>query len=81
VSLEQTDGRVSMSLSGSLSLHVETPWTEPLSKIETQATVVVSDPKDDQDNRAEIELDAEALDHLVDELHDAQTGDAYEHTT
>jgi hypothetical protein len=78
VSLEQTDGRVSMSLSGLLSLHVETPRNEPLSNIETQATIVVSDPKADPDNRAEIELDAEALDHLVDELHAAQTGDAYE---
>jgi hypothetical protein len=78
VSLEQTDGRVSMSLSGTLGLHVETPRNKPLSKTETQATIVVSDPKADPDNRAEIELDAEAIDHLVDELHDAQTGDAYE---
>ena len=78
VSIEQTDGRVSMSLSGTLGLHVETPRNQPLSKIETHATIVVAGPTPDADNRVEIELDAEALDHLADELHDAQTGDAYE---
>jgi len=43
-----------------------------------QATIVVAGPTPDADNRVEIELDAEALDHLADELNAAQTGDAYE---
>jgi len=58
VSIEQTDGRVSMSLSGTLGLHVKTPRNKPLSKIETQATIVVAGPTPDADNRVEIELDA-----------------------
>jgi hypothetical protein len=66
------DGRVSMSADGDADLLVETPDTQPLSSIETHATLRISG----DDYRAEIDLDADDLDWLVDVLKQAKEGEA-----
>lgn len=65
------DGRVAMSADGDVDLYLNTPDHKPLSKTETHATLrVVGD-----DYRAEVELDAEAVDALADAVYHAQGGD------
>ena len=66
------DGRVAMTADGDADLLVETPDRQPLSAIETHATLRVSG----DDYRAEIDLDADDLEWLVDALQQAQEGDA-----
>ena len=73
-SIEQTDGRISMTVSKDMALRVDHPRNQPLAAIESHATIVVTDG----DDRVEVELDAESLDHVIDELHDIQSGRAFE---
>lgn len=64
------DGRVSMSAESDVEIYLETPDGQPLSRAERHATLrVVGD-----DSRVEVELDADALDALAEELTAAQAG-------
>lgn len=58
------DGRVSMSADADASLYVDIPDHQPLSRIERHATLKVRGP----DFRANIELDADDLEELADQL-------------
>lgn len=65
------DDRVAMSADGDVSVILESPDNQPLSRAETHATLrVVGD-----DYRASVELDGDALDALTDALADVQEGD------
>jgi hypothetical protein len=62
------DGRVAMSDDVETTLRFETPDLTPLSAGEPHATLRIAD----DGVRAEIELDANALDALADAVHHAQ---------
>ena len=62
------DDRVAMNADGDVSIYLKTPEHQPLSAAETHATLrVVGD-----DYRAEVELDADALEAVTDALAAAQ---------
>lgn len=62
------DDRMAVTADGDVSLYLETPDHQPLSAVETHATLrVVGD-----DYRAAVELDADALDALTTALTNAQ---------
>lgn len=69
--LALVDGRVAMSADVEGDLYLDTPEHTPLSGGETRATLRVAG----EDARAEVELDAEALDALADAVYHAQEGD------
>jgi len=70
VTLAIVDGRVSMSADADATVYVDVPDHQPLSRIERHATIKVRGP----DFRANIELDADARDELVEALQ--EDGDA-----
>jgi hypothetical protein len=68
------DGRVAMTADGEADVYVDTPRQPPLSATETHATLrVVGD-----DYRAEIELDADDCEELLDALAAVADGTAFE---
>jgi len=72
--VKQTEGKLTMSQRSQFRLTVSNPRNKPLSGIETHATVQISS----HGSEVKIELDAEALDHLIDELHAIQSGNAFD---
>lgn len=72
--LKQSEGKLTMSQTSQFRLSVTHPRRQPLSEIETHATVKLSG----EESHASVELDAEALDHLIDELRAIQSGDAFD---
>lgn len=72
--IRQQDGKITMTSSSVMRLRVESPRMEPLGKIETHATLSVRT----QDASVEIDLDAAAVDALVDDLRKVQTGEAFD---
>ena len=65
------DGRLAMTADGDVSIYLETPDHQPLSAGETHATLRVVG----EDYRAEVELDAEALDAVTRALAAVQEGE------
>lgn len=64
------DGRVAMSADGDATLYVEGRDRPPLSSSETHLTLRV----EGDDYRAELDLDGDQLDGLVEDLTDIQEG-------
>jgi len=64
------DGRLATTADGDVSIYLETPDHQPLSAGETHATLRVVG----EDYRAEVELDADALDAVTTALAEAQEG-------
>jgi len=65
------DGRVAMSADGDAHLYVDEPDHRPLSRREPHATLRV----EGEDYRAELTLDAAALDAVMDALQHAREAD------
>jgi hypothetical protein len=65
------DGRVSMTANAEAELRLEVTEPEPLTEAETHASLYFID----DDVRASIDLDAEALDALADAIYHAQGGE------
>jgi hypothetical protein len=65
------DGRVAMSADGDADLYVDVPAHQPLSTSEPYATLRL----EGDDYRAEVTLDGEDLDAVMDALHQAREDD------
>lgn len=72
--VEQTDGKITIQTDADLRLAVSSPRTRPLSASERHATLRVVG----SETTVDIELDAAALDALLDDLRKIQSGDAFE---
>lgn len=62
------DGRIGVNAEIETPIRVETPNQPPLSELETHATLYLAA----DDARVAVDLDAEGLDALVDDLYHAQ---------
>lgn len=62
------EGRIGVNAEIETPVRVDTPDTQPLSKVETHATLHLAG----DGVRVAVDLDAEALDSLVDDLYHAQ---------
>jgi hypothetical protein len=71
--IKQTEGKLTMSETGERRLRVSSPRCEPLSKIETVATIEVAG----NESTVFLQLDSYALDHLIDELYAVQQGEVF----
>ena len=74
--VRQEDGKITMESSSVMRLRVDSPRLQPLGATERHATVRVTTAGVD----VEIELDAAALDALIDDLYAVQSGDAFDET-
>jgi len=72
--IQQEDGKITMESSDVMRLRVESPRRQPLGEIETHATLSVRT----HGSSVEIDLDAAAVDALVDDLRKVQTGEAFD---
>jgi len=72
--IRQEDGKITMESSSVMTLRVDSPRRQPLGEIETHATLSVRT----HGASVEIDLDAAAVDALLDDLRKVQTGEAFD---